>query len=191
MRMNNYRVVLGSASPRRKELLGQLVPLFSIRIAEVDEHCLLTSPTQYVMYTAGKKAMAVSIDEDELLVSADTIVYFEGKFLGKPVDDVDAKRMLVMQNGKVNTVYTGVCLRTAHSIEFFVEDSAVRIDMTEPQRDHYIAGGYARDKAGAYGIQDPDMHAVLLSGSLSNVIGLPTEALAEHLARYGIEEKYV
>ena len=186
--MSNYRVVLGSASPRRKELLGQLTPHFSIRVAEVDEHCLLSSPTQYVMYTAGKKALAVSIADDELIVSADTIVCFEGKFLGKPADDADAKRMLMMQNGKVNTVYTGVCLRTVRSLEFFVEASDVRIDMTEPQIDHYIAGGYARDKAGAYGIQDPDMHAVLLSGSLSNVIGLPTEALEAHLARYGIEE---
>ncbi len=182
--MEKYSIVLGSASPRRKEILGQIVPRFEVRLAQVDEQCRLTNPAQYVMYTAGKKAAAIGIATGELLICADTIVCFDRAFLGKPIDDRDAKRMLMAQNGKINTVYTGVCLRTTDRVDFFCEASEVRIDMSEAEIDEYIACGLARDKAGAYGIQDAKMRATLLSGSLSNVIGLPKEALAERLAHW-------
>lgn len=184
--MNTYRVVLGSASPRRKELLREIVADYEVRTADVDERCLLPSPAQYVMYTAGKKSTAIAIASDELLITADTTVCFGREFLGKPHTDEEATAMLHALNGRVNVVYTGVCLRTLSSLCFFAEASEVRISMTESEIARYVAEGSAMDKAGAYGIQDENMRAELLSGTLSNVIGLPVEALAKRLARYGL-----
>lgn len=189
--MEKYKVVLGSASPRRKALLKDIVRHFEVRVSDAAENCLLWAPAQYAMYVAGKKAEAVAIAADELLVTADTTVYFKGEFLGKPQDDADARDMLRRLNHGVNTVYTGVCIRTSTGMEFFVESSDVRIDMTEQEIDTYVSMGLAQGKAGAYGIQDEALSATLLSGSLSNVIGLPQEALRQHLAAYGIEENYV
>ena len=189
--MKSLRVILGSASPRRKEILGELVPHFEVRVSDVDERCLLPVPTQYVMYTAAKKSLAIPIKEDELLVTADTIVCLGNRYLGKPTDQEDAKRMLLDLNHRVNTVYTGVCLRTANRVDLFYEASDVRIDMTEQQIGDYVATGSPMDKAGAYGIQDPLLTATLLKGSIENVIGLPKDALKKHLAAFGIEENYV
>lgn len=186
MGMKRRTVVLGSASPRRRELLRTICPSYEIRVADVDEHCLLTDPAQYAMYTAGKKAAAIAIREDEMLVCADTIVYFGGRFLGKPRDEAEATAMLTAMNGRINTVYTGVCIKSAQGMEFFVAASDVRIDMTEAAIADYVAGGNAMDKAGAYGIQDDNFHAVLVNGTMSNVVGLPIEALAKHLAKYDI-----
>ena len=182
--MKPYRIVLGSASPRRKELLSRIVPTFEVRPSSVDERCLLTSPTQYVMYTAAKKALGTDVQDGEILLTADTIVTIDGAFLGKPADDRDAVSMLKRLNHRVNTVYTGVCLRTTDSIELFYEASDVRIDMTEAEIEAYVAAGYAADKAGAYGIQDPTLRATLLRGSLDNVIGLPVEAVAARLVAF-------
>lgn len=182
------KIVLGSASPRRKQLLGRVVSDFEVRRSSADERCLLTSPAQYVMYTAAKKARGVRLAEGEWLVTADTIVCHKGAFLGKPTSDEDAKRMLTSLNHSVNTVYTGVCLTDGTRYDLFFEASEVRIDMTDAAIDAYVSAGYARDKAGAYGIQDPTLTATTLSGSLDNVVGLPVEALRRHLAAFGYKE---
>lgn len=175
---------MGSASPRRKELLAQLVPHYAVRVSHADECCTLPNPAQHAMFTAGQKAWALAVAPDELLVCADTIVWCDNAFLGKPLDSADARAMLGRINRKINKVYTGVCLRTATQSDFFVEESAVYIDMTDSQLDAYVATGAPLDKAGAYGIQDDLLQAKLVAGSLSNVIGLPLEALRRHLAAY-------
>lgn len=183
--MSGYRIVLGSASPRRKELLGALVDGFEVRVADVDETCYLPSPAQYAMYNATKKAMAIPLAREELLVCADTVVSVRNEILGKPHSHKEALAMLQHLNGCVNTVYTGVCLRTLDSLDIFVAASEVRIDMSDQALRRYAASDLPLDKAGAYGIQDEGLVAHLLSGSLSNVIGLPQEDLQRHLARYG------
>ena len=183
---NMLNVILGSASPRRKQLLAQLTSHFEVRVSHADEACTLANPAQHAMFTAGQKAYALQVDADELLLCADTIVWCDNMFLGKPRDNVQAKQMLQRINGKTNWVYTGVCLRTQNACDFFCEQSAVYIDMTDDALDAYVASGAPLDKAGAYGIQDPLLNAKLLSGSLSNVIGLPIEALRRHLAAFGL-----
>lgn len=182
---------MGSASPRRKEILGELVPRFEVRVSAADERCDLTSPAQYVMFTAVKKSLAIPLSRTELLLTADTIVCLGSRFLGKPSDAEDAKRMLEALNHRVNTVYTGVCLRTEDRIDLFYEASDVKLDMTAAEIDAYVATGSPLDKAGAYGIQDPLLTATLLSGSVENVIGLPKDAVRRHLATFGMEENYV
>ena len=178
------KVILGSASPRRRELLAEITPSFDIRVSHADEHCTLPDPVQRVMFTAGRKAQALSVGADELIVCADTIVTCQGRVLGKPADSAEATQMLTLLNHNVNSVYTGVCLRTTHSWDFFCARSDVRIDMTPQALAAYVATGSPLDKAGAYGIQDELLSATLLSGSLSNVIGLPVESLREHLAPF-------
>ena len=189
--MKAWSVILGSASPRRKEILGEIIPRFEVRVSDANERCLLTAPAQYVLYTAAKKSLAIPLNAGELLLTADTIVCLGTHFLGKPRDDADARRMLLDLNHRVNTVYTGVCLRTLDKIDLFYEASDVRIDMTDAEIDAYVATGSPLDKAGAYGIQDPNLNATLLAGSIENVIGLPKAMVAKHLAAFGIEENYV
>lgn len=178
--------ILGSASPRRKELLARLVGSFDIRVSDANEACSLAVPSMRAMYTAGQKALAIEVGDDELLICADTIVWCDGRFLGKPKDEQDADEMLRFLNNKINVVYTGVCLRTKNSLDFFCAASGVKIAMTQEEIDRYVASGCPMDKAGAYGIQDPLLNATLVYGSLSNVIGLPLEALQDHLRRMGL-----
>ncbi len=180
----DYTIVLGSASPRRKELLAQLVGNFTVCVADVDEACILPSPAQHVMYTAYRKSHAIPLTDRQLLITADTLVCLDNLFLGKPTDEQQAVNMLNALNHRLHHVYTGVCLRTANSVDYFAVCTTVRIDMTPQQILQYVATGSPLDKAGAYGIQDPLMHATVTDGSLSNVIGLPQEALARKLQRY-------
>lgn len=180
----DYSIVLGSASPRRKELLAQLVNDFTVCVADVDEACLLPSPSQHVMYTAYRKSRAIPLIRGQLLITADTLVCLDDCFLGKPITAQQAIDMLHALNHRLHHVYTGVCLRTMDSVDYFAVCTTVRVDMTTDQILQYVATGSPMDKAGAYGIQDPLMHATVTDGSLSNVIGLPQEALAHKLQRY-------
>ena len=184
----SLNLVLGSASPRRKELL-QPIADFSIRLADCNEDCTLSDPAQRVMYTAGLKAAAIPLYEGELLLCADTLVYCRGRFLGKPHTPAEAKEMLQFINRCPNYVYTGVCLRSQSNTEFFYALSTVVMDMTEAEIDRYILSGSPMDKAGAYGIQDEDFKGTLTQGSLSNVIGLPVELVKERLQMLGVSTK--
>lgn len=178
------KVILGSGSPRRRELLARITP-YELRTADTDERCSLENPAQRVMYTAGIKSMALAVNDAEVLITADTLVYCNGAFLGKPKDRADAVRMLVEMNHGINEVYTGVCLRTSQSMDFFVVRSAVRMDMTADEIQAYVDGGSPLDKAGAYGIQDPDYKGHIVEGSMDNVMGLPIEELRDALLRHG------
>ncbi len=177
--MEIVRYTLASASPRRRELLKEILPDFAVAKVEADETCLIDSPAQRVMYTAGVKAEKYQPREGELLITADTVVYCQGCFLGKPKDEEQAKEMLSLLNHKTHSVWTGVCLKTCLSLDFFAEESLVRIEMSDKEIDDYVATKSPLDKAGAYGIQDPLLHADLVKGSYSNVVGLPVEKLKQ------------
>lgn len=107
-----YRLVLGSGSARRKELLKFISNDFRITVSDIDEECSQSLPELYVQEVALNKSKALKIENDELLITADTIVFIEDKFLGKPRNREHAFQMLKKLSGAAHKVYTGVCLRT-------------------------------------------------------------------------------
>ena len=181
------KVVLASASPRRKELLGGLVKDFEVVKSGADENIDMSDPLQAVKELSLKKAAFVfEKRKDCLVIGADTTVVINGKVFEKPVDIADAKRMLSELSGNVHTVFTAVTLLWKDCCETFADSSEVYFKkLTEEQIDRYIASGSPFDKAGAYGIQDSGFVEKIV-GSFSNVMGLPVEMLKEKLTETGV-----
>jgi septum formation protein len=174
-------LVLGSASPRRHDLLARAGLEFEVRPAHIDEtpHEYET-PSEYVRRLALEKSAAV-IGPSEIVVAADTTVEVDGRVLEKPVDDPDARSMLRMLSDRAHHVHTGVSIRSDAVVQSFVVTTAVTfVELTPRMIEWYIGTGEARDKAGAYGIQGAAASFVeRVDGSVTNVIGLP---MAETLA---------
>ena len=189
------KMILASASPRRKELLAQAGYDFTVEVSEAKETVIPGSPGELVEHLSRIKAEAVaktyikngdSDDGEEMIIGADTIVVMDGKVLGKPEDDEDAFRMLRELSGRTHQVYTGVTLIyvekgevTRHTSFFECTDVTMR-DLSEEEIRTYIASGEPADKAGAYGIQGKA--AVFISGirgDYYNVVGLPICRLTE------------
>jgi len=171
--------VLGSASPRRAELLRAAGIEFDVRHAGVDE---TVHPGEvadaYVRRVAEAKARAVALHERERLVlAADTTVVIDGAMLGKPADDADAKRMLCLLSARTHEVLTAVAVCRAGMAGPLVEVERTEVEfapLTEFEVDWYVATGEPRDKAGAYAIQGYASRFVTrVDGSYSNVVGLP------------------
>ncbi len=183
-------MVLASASPRRVFLLRELGANFETLPADVEE---LTSdaglpPEELALENARRKARAVAVYRPETVVlGADTIVAFENRIFGKPRDFAEAEAMLCALGGREHRVVTAVCLvRKCVSQEVtFCETSYVTLrNLSEPQRRVYLQRIQPLDKAGAYAAQDDRGELIAsLRGSVSNVIGLPLEALRLHLAQ--------
>lgn len=185
--MRTYRpIILASQSPRRKELLGRIVPDFTVCPADVDERMSpACTPKQNVYELAQRKARAVweQADPSALVIAADTIVVCDDAILGKPQDEADALRMLTMLSGRTHQVMTAVCVKTADRMltDVSVTDVTFR-PLHEGEAQAYIAGGEPMDKAGAYGIQGAG--GLFVSGILGDyygVMGLPICMLSEML----------
>ena len=185
-------IILGSQSPRRRELMAGLDIDFTAVTIDCDE----SFPAELgggdiPLYIAKQKAAAFHnrLQTDDLLVTADTIVWLNGEMLGKPHDTEDAKRMLKKLSGKTHQVYTAVCL-TKHDWqhEFVAKTDVTFACLTESEIDYYIEKYKPLDKAGAYGVQEWIGYVAVtrLEGSYFNVMGLPTEQLAEELRKLGI-----
>jgi len=178
--------VLASASPRRKELLAELVNEFEIIPSLADENVAYTSPENLVLQLAERKASEVALrpeNEGKIVIGSDTVVAFEGKVLGKPKDKADAFRMLKMLSGKPHAVFTGVCFAVKKgeklSLNTRAEKTAVYFeDLSDEWIRAYIASGSPMDKAGAYGIQDGGL-VKKIEGSYTNVVGFPIELVQE------------
>lgn len=179
------RVILASGSPRRKELLQELVLTFEIIVSDVDEESLMTADVeQTVERLAEAKARAVyQNNQDALVIGGDTVVVLNDAMLNKPKSVDEAKSMLRSLSGQTHLVRTGVCLATSESVQTFSDVTRVTFRAISDQEiDNYVATGEPMDKAGAYAIQGgaaPFVEAI--EGSLSNVIGLPLEKLRAHL----------
>jgi len=173
------RIVLGSASPRRAELLRGAGIDFDVIHADVDETVHPGElPDAYVRRVAAAKARAVAARQRERLVlAADTTVVIDDMMLGKPVDDDDAKRMLCLLSGRMHDVLTAVAVFRAGMSEPLVDVERTEVEfapLTEFEIDWYVATGEPRDKAGAYAIQGYASRFVTrIDGSYSNVVGLP------------------
>lgn len=188
--LKNYRIVLASQSPRRKELLAGLGLEYETRILpDVDE----SFPPELTggdipMYIAREKAEAYrpSLSADELLITADTIVWLGGTVLGKPVDRDDALRMLGLLSGRTHEVYTGVCLTTIRWQHTFTARTEVRFcPLDEEEITWYVDRYRPFDKAGAYGVQEWIGYVGVehIAGSYFNIMGLPVQRLYRELKK--------
>lgn len=182
------KILLGSGSPRRRELLSGMGITFEVVKIDADETCPEGYMRQDVPIKIAQQKAAAYVEQlepDTLLITADTIVWVDGQQLGKPADEEDAKRMLRMLSGKTHQVYTGVCLtRKDHESICFADGTNVTFRvLSEEEIDYYVRHFQPLDKAGAYGIQEwiGYVGCTSLNGSYFNVMGLPTEALYAHL----------
>ena len=187
----NYKLILASNSPRRKELLAGLGMPFEVRVLQdIDEEYPGDLPVNEVArYIAKEKADAYRriIAPDELIITADTVVIVGDEILGKPVDEADAVRMLKLLSGRTHQVTTGVCLLTAEKESCFDVTTDVTFKALSDDEIHYYVNHYRPfDKAGAYGIQEwiGYIGVTGLHGSYYNVMGLPVQRIYQELTKY-------
>ena len=186
-------IVLASGSPRRQELLGRMgITDFSVRVPEVEEsYPAGLSPEETVCYISREKSDAARLlcDENELIITADTMVFLDDKRLGKPKDEAQALEMLTALAGRRHTVCTGVTVRRGNVILTRAQSTDVYFrPATERELRAYIRTGEPMDKAGAYGVQGKGSLLVRrIDGDFFNVMGLPVEMLAEMLKTFEID----
>ncbi len=185
--LSGLRLILASASPRRRQLLQGLDLPVEITSVDVDETPPSDLPPQDVAeYLARKKASAWtgSLASDQVLITADTTVLLGGLLLNKPTDAADARRMLSLLSGNEHRVITGVCLRTAQGMDSFADVAHVRFRwLSAEEIAYYVERHHPLDKAGAYGVQDWIGYTGVerIEGSFYTVMGLPMHRVYEAL----------
>lgn len=188
--LKKYKVILASNSPRRKELLAGLGVEYEVRtLADVDESYPETlHGADIPLFIAKEKADAYQsmIQSNELMITADTIVWLDGKVLGKPKDREEALQMLRDMSGRTHEVFTGVCLTTTEWQRSFTAQTEVRFSkLSEEEIAYYVDQFHPMDKAGAYGVQEwiGFIGVENISGSYYNVMGLPVQRLYKELSK--------
>lgn len=188
--LKKYQIILASNSPRRKELMSGLGIDYAVRtLPDVDEsYPEHLNGSEIPEYIAREKAAAYrsSMQPGELLITADTIVWLEGKVLGKPEGREGAVEMLRSLSGKAHQVFTGVCLTTTEWQKSFTSSSDVVFDeLSEGEIQYYVDTFRPMDKAGAYGVQEwiGYIGVKSISGSFYNIMGLPIQKLYGELKR--------
>lgn len=188
--IKGYKVILASASPRRRELLSGLDIDFTVKkLPDVDESFPQTLQGGDIpLYISKKKADAYRpmMNDDELVITADTIVWLEGVALGKPADPEEAFRMIRNMSGKSHSVFTGVTITTKREQLCFVAQSKVTFaQFTDDEIEYYITKYSPMDKAGAYGAQEWIGYIGMenIEGSYFNVMGLPVQRLYSELKK--------
>ena len=189
------KILLGSQSPRRRELLTGLDVDFRVVAIDADEHYpegLQGGEIPYFISRAKAEAYGEPLAEDEVLLTADTIVWVPGEggrggvMLGKPKDEEEARRMLRMLSGRMHAVYTGVTLRTREGMQTITDKTEVWFRaLTEEEIAYYVEKYQPLDKAGAYGVQEwiGYVGVTKIVGSYFNVMGLPVERVWEEIRR--------
>lgn len=188
--LNDYHIILGSKSPRRKELLAHLIPNFEVRTKEIDE----VYPAELLVYEvpeylAKLKAAAFidSLSDKEIIITSDTIVAMDNQIYCKPKDAADATRILQELSGKTHEVITGVCLQSKQKVECFRVSTKVRFkNLNRAEIDYYINTYQPFDKAGAYAIQEwiGMIGIEEIQGDYFNVVGLPLFRLNQALQAF-------
>ncbi len=191
--VKKYNIILASNSPRRKELLSRLGVPFEVRVLkDIDESYPEATPVSEVaQYIAGKKAdvYRLVMGDDELIITADTVVIVGNEILGKPADADDAARMLRALSGRTHQVTTGVCMVAKdQDRRFSVTTDVTFKQLTDEEISYYIQTYKPYDKAGAYGIQEwiGCIGVTGLSGSYYNVMGLPIQRIYQVLKSLGV-----
>lgn len=181
-------IILGSSSPRRKEIMESLNLKFKIVSADVDESTSESDPEKRVIELSMRKASAVAknLESETIIIAADTVVYLDKEYYNKPKDKEDALRIISSLSGKTHKVYTGVTLMSKERKESFCEISKVKMKTLSTREIRaYIDKYLPLDKAGAYGIQDKSV-VEEYEGSYSNIMGLPIEKLKIRLKKWSI-----
>lgn len=188
--LKKYKVILASNSPRRKELLAGLGVDYEVRtLPDVDESYPETlQGADIPLYIAKEKADAyvAMMQPGELMITADTIVWLDGKVLGKPRDKEDALQMLRTMSGRTHEVFTGVCITTTDWQRSFTAQTEVRFaTLSEEEIAYYVDNFQPMDKAGAYGVQEwiGFIGVENISGSYYNIMGLPVQKLYRELLK--------
>lgn len=189
-KLKNYKLILASGSPRRQQFLKELDTNFEVRLKEVEEIYPETlQGAEITDYLAELKASALeeTLSEDEILITSDTIVWHEGKALGKPKDKEDAFVMLKSLSGKTHEVITSVCIKNADKSETFNETTRVTFNiLTDEEISYYLEEYKPYDKAGSYGIQEwIGLVAISrIEGSYANVVGMPVDKVYQYLTQF-------
>ena len=188
--LEKYKVILASGSPRRRELMVGLGVNYEVRILpDVDESYPDTLQGEEIpLYIAKEKADAYipMMQPDELIITADTIVWLDGEVLGKPRDREDALQMLRTMSGRTHEVFTGVCITTTDWQRSFTAQTEVRFaTLSEDEIIYYVDNFKPMDKAGAYGVQEwiGFIGVENISGSYYNIMGLPVQKLYRELLK--------
>ena len=189
-KLKGYNIILTSGSPRRQQFFKELDLDFDIRLKDVaeiyDENLKAEAITNYL---AELKASAFTdeLTDKDILVTSDTIVWHEGKALGKPKDYDDAFQMIASLSGKTHEVITSVCICTPTKKDTFFEVTKVTFNsLTEEEIRYYLDNYQPFDKAGSYGIQEwIGLVAIArIDGSYANVVGLPVDKVYQHLLTF-------
>lgn len=187
------KMILASASPRRRELLEKAGFIFEVKPSHIQETIVQAKPKEVVQSLALQKALDIAAGETEnLVLGADTIVVCDGEILGKPKDEEHACNMLERLQGRTHMVYTGVALVYSlegqrHQITFCEGAEVEMYPMTSEEICKYVTGKEPMDKAGAYAIQGEAMRFIKeIQGDYYAVVGLPIGALYQKLKRQGL-----
>ncbi|MEY3419836.1 MAG: hypothetical protein RIR48_116 [Bacteroidota bacterium] len=186
------KIILGSKSPRRSQLLSEAGFTFEVRVQDVDESFHDEMPVEKVAESlAIRKAEALknTIKENEIIITADSVVILDNKIYNKPADYDEGTKMLTALAGRQHTVITGVCLLSSDKeTSFSVQTLVMFDDMTSTEMDYYLKNYEPYDKAGGYGIQDwiGLCKVKMIEGSYSNVMGLPVRELYLALKEFGV-----
>jgi septum formation protein len=186
----NKKYILASKSPRRQFLLKELGLNFEIKTKETDESFPPElKGKEIALYLCKKKAEAFNTElkKEDVLITADTIVWIDNQVLNKPADDNDAVRMLRLLSGKMHEVYTGVCLSSPDKTKSFCVGTKVFFrELSDEEIKYYVTNYKPFDKAGAYGAQEWIGYVGVekIEGSYFNVMGLPMKELYEELLKF-------
>lgn len=187
----DYEILLGSGSPRRKELLSEMdIPFRLIAIKDIDERYprdMASEEVPVFLSRLKSEAYRSELSERQILITADTVVIHSGDILGKPVDGADAIKMLESLSGDIHSVVTGVTIASVKKSVSFSERTIVSFKkLSEQEISYYVEHYNPLDKAGAYGIQEwIGLVAVkCIEGCYYNVMGLPTQALYRNLCGF-------
>ena len=182
-------IILASQSPRRQQLMHSITDDFVVEISHIDESSSLSlSPLEAVKDIAKRKGLDIAKRHPhDLVISADTIVVIDNQIIGKPVDEVDAKRILNLLSDRTHHVYTAFYLiKENKEYEEVVISEVTFEELSEQTIDEYIKSGSPMDKAGAYGAQDNNDFKLIkkITGSWSNVIGFPVDEIKKAISNF-------
>lgn len=189
----NYKLILASNSPRRRQLFGLGNWKFTVIAADVDETPFENeSPREYVLRLAEAKALAIQpkAESEAVIIGSDTTVVDGNEILGKPVNEEDAERMLKQLRGKTHQVFTGIAVYRLSDEKLVTDLSITDVPMrnySDEEIAAYIRTGDPMDKAGAYAIQHPDFQPVaFMEGCFASVMGLPMCHILRALNQFGV-----
>jgi len=189
-KLQKYKIILASGSPRRQQFLKELDVDFEIQLKDIEEiypEDLQAEEITNFLSKLKASAFVADLQKNDILITSDTIVWLNNKALGKPKDYDDAFEMLTEMSGKTHKVITSVCIKTTEKESVFYEETLVTFTKLSSDEIKYYLNNYKPfDKAGSYGIQEWIGLVAIekIEGSYANVVGLPTHRLYEELMKF-------